>query len=465
MSRQGSPFMLRPEAVPPVHVLGAGPAGLAAAYTLAQAGRQTVVYERGKTPGGMAASFEHNGFILDYGPHFMTQEYPAGARLWHEVLGPDRVELERSIGMYWRGRLVRYPHRPRDLLTSLGPVETMSMVASLAGERLSRTEVPRNYAERARSQFGPRAFERFIRPQVEKLWGTTCEAISPSWQAGAVRRTTLRGIARRVFRVRGTKEPLLHPRLGSGQTYARIAEILAEQEQPVRFSTDIRGVEHEHGRITRIAVRRDESTCDESVDASDVVSSIPVPVLLAKLCPAAPDHILHAASSLRFRNTVLVYVAIGSGDVWPHQTVYVPDRDLAVGRITNFANWSPAMRRDATTSVLCCEYWCSSDEARWTAHPDEDHIAQAISDLSRMGLAQPEEMNEAFVKRIPRSHPIMSSDAEASLSAVHAYLERFENLRVIGRGGAFRYQDQDGVLTQGIEAAESILEARSPTWT
>ncbi|AGY59325.1 NAD(P)/FAD-dependent oxidoreductase [Gloeobacter kilaueensis] len=446
----------------PVFVLGAGPAGLACAYTLSKLGLPVVVVERDDQVGGLARSIVHKGFILDYGPHrFFTKLAPV-LDLWNEVLGDEQVTVNRLTRIYYGDRYFSYPLKAFEALFMLGLIESSRIVLSYATAQLFPNPAPRNFAEWVTGRFGRRLFEIFFEGYTEKLWGIPCTEISAEWAAQRIKGLSLLAAVRGALfgnsgRVKSLIDQFQFPRLGSGQLYERMATALREQGQSLLLNTEVVGLTHAGGRVNAVRLKDRTSGREYRAECSAVVSSIPLTRLVEQLEPTAPEAVLAAARSLRFRNTVLVYLFVESHALFPDNWLYINDPTVALGRVTNFANWSPAMLpENGTCTPLCCEYWCQFD-GPWTMG-DAALVERAEQDLRRIRLLDQQKVIEGFVVRLPRTYPIYAGNYEQALSTLRAHLQQFSNLQVVGRYGAFKYNNQDHSLLMGILAARNVLQ-------
>jgi protoporphyrinogen oxidase len=185
-----------------------------------------------------------------------------------------------------------------------------------------------------------------------------------------------------------------------------------------------------------------------------VVSTMPLPSLVKML--DAPGPVLQAAKSLKFRNTLLVYLLVEGYDHFTDNWIYVHSPTVDFGRVTNFRNWSPHLYGDSTDTVLCLEYWCDDDEALWKA-PDEALIIKAKEELLRSGLIKKGDVLKGAVCRVPKSYPVFDIGYKKNLEVIKRYLAQYDRLCSIGRYGAFKYNNQDHSLLMGLKAAEGIL--------
>lgn len=182
---------MTPDQSKPIYILGAGPAGLAAAYTLTQQGKSVVVVEKDSRVGGLAKSIEYEGFILDYGPHRFYTKIASVLKLWDEVLGDEQVTVNRLTRICYGGKYFSYPLKAFEALFALGFVESTKIVTSYIHARLFPRQNPKNFSEWVTAKFGKRLFEIFFEGYTEKLWGIPCEEISADWAAQRIKGLSL----------------------------------------------------------------------------------------------------------------------------------------------------------------------------------------------------------------------------------------------------------------------------------
>ena len=445
----------------PIYILGAGPAGLAAAYQLTKQGFPVVVVEKDALVGGLAKSIEYKGFILDFGPHrFFTKVEPV-LKLWDEVLGKEQVTVNRLTRIYYGGKYFSYPLKAVQALLTLGIWESLNIITSYLWIRLRPNPNPKNFAEWVTNKFGKRLFEIFFEAYTEKLWGISCQEISGDWAAQRIKGLSLLSAIRNALlgnsgRVKSLVDQFQFPRLGSGQLYDKIQEYLEDNQQKVLVNTEVVKVHHEGYQVTHITLRNCQTGEEKTVNCGGVISSIPLSFLVQQINSPPPRKVIEAAKSLRFRNTILVYLIVEGSNLFPDNWLYINEPHVQLGRITNFANWSPAMLPNGNQTPLCCEYWCNFDDPFWTKPEDELRL-QAEQELRKIGLLNNEKIAGGFVVRLPRTYPIYAGNYKESLAEIQGYLQRFNNLQLIGRYGAFKYNNQDHSLLMGILAAENIM--------
>lgn len=440
-----------------VAVIGAGPAGITAAYELAKKGVEVHVYEASDTVGGLARSFKLWDQIVDLGPHRFFSSHRRINELWLEVVGRDYRMVNRLTRIYYRGRFFFYPLKPFDALSRLGPFEAARCGFSYIANRMSPIQQDGTFENWVVNRFGRRLFEIFFKTYSEKLWGITCKQLDADFAAQRIKKLSLFEAVKSAFvGNKGGKHKTLvdefaYPLEGTGMVYQRMADYVRAHGGQVHLNTPVQRVLTKDGRAYAL-----EFPNGDVKDYEHIVSSMPISLLVTRL-PDVPDRIREAASSLKFRNTILVYLHVDAKDLFPDQWLYVHSDDLLTGRITNFRNWVPNLYGDDPTTILVMELWANDDDALWN-ESDEQLIARGKDEIRRTGLIGDAKILDGHVHRIKRCYPVYERGYKEKLKPVEEYLTTVKGLQVIGRYGAFKYNNQDHSIFMGILAAENIVD-------
>ena len=446
-----------------VAVIGAGPAGMTAALRLSQGGAQVDVYEADDRVGGLARSFDLWGQRVDLGPHRFFSTDARVNRLWLDVVGREYKMVDRLTRIYYQGRFFHYPLRPFNTLANMGLVPALGCLASYAKEKLARrpaAEANRSFESWVVNRFGRRLFEMFFKTYSEKLWGISCQELDADFAAQRIKRFSLGEALKRALPLghRNVHQTLVdrfaYPLAGTGSVYAKMAERVRANGGQIHLRSPVRRVIHEDLRIAGLELvdgRREP--CDQ------VISTMPL-TLLARGLGDVPREVQASLDSLRFRNTLLVYLHVESAALFPDQWIYVHSPELRMGRVTNFRNWVPELHGNHPTTVLAAEYWCDETDALW-GEAQESTIERATSELRATGLIGDSAVLAGHVVRIPRCYPVYARGYRQHVDRVVAYVRRFQGLTPIGRYGAFKYNSQDHSILMGILAAENLLENRN----
>lgn len=441
-----------------VAVIGAGPAGLTAAHALAKKGVAVELFEAGSDVGGMAKSISLWGQRVDLGPHRFFSSDPRVNRLWLEVLGRDYGMVKRLTRIYYNRTFFNYPLKPFNALAGLGVVESLRCVLSYGWARLSPPKDTSTFEGWVTSRFGHRLFSIFFKSYTEKLWGIPCSELDADFAAQRIRKFSLLEAIRSAVSLRRASQhktladEFAYPVQGAGMLYEKMAEQFTALGGRLRLNTPVRAV---------IAAPEGASTArlqlaDGSEQSYDhVVSTMPITHLVQRM--GAPADVVAHARALAFRNTLLVYLRVSGANPFPDQWIYVHSEVLKTGRITNFRNWLPSINAGEQDTILCLEYWCYDEDALWS-ETDEACIALAEGDIYGTGLVAKGQVVAGKVVRVPKCYPVYRQGYKEHLAHVEDYLSRQNGLSVIGRYGAFKYNNQDHSILMGLLAAENLAD-------
>ena len=444
-----------------IAVIGAGPAGLTAALQLSQGGMSVDVYEANSQVGGLARSIDLWGERVDLGPHRFFSTDARVNRFWLDIVGSDYVMVDRLTRIHFNEKLFQYPLKPLDVVTKLGFLETTRALASYAKSsffRSSKDSDSPSFENWVVRRFGQRLYETFFKSYSEKLWGIPCTELSEDFAAQRIRRFDLRvAILDALFRRSRTDHRTLadsfaYPHGGTGMVYERITNRIKELGGNVLLDHPISQVITSNNKVTGIR------SVNGKVEHYDhVISTMPI-TLLVKGIENVPPPVQEAASQLTFRNTILVYLEVEDPRLFEDQWLYIHDASVKVGRITNFNNWGNSVRRKSSTTILCCEYWCNPNDATWTAS-DQTLVERAGSELVQIGLLKQQPIKNSHIVRIPRCYPVYRIGYQQYVDVISNFLRSIDGLSVIGRYGAFKYNNQDHSILMGLLAADNVLHS------
>lgn len=440
-----------------VAVIGAGPAGMTAAYQLTKSLASVDVYEASDAVGGMARSIRLWGQTVDIGPHRFFSSDRRVNELWLEVVGRDYAMVNRLSRILYQGRLFQYPLEPFNALWNLGPIEAARCAASYAKGRVFPTANDGTFESWVTARFGRRLFETFFKSYSEKLWGIPCHELDADFAAQRIKKFSLAAAVKSALsrNHNGQHKTLVdqfaYPLEGTGMVYTRMQRAIEDRGGTVLLKTPVERVVTEAGRVRGLELQNG-TTREYDV----VISSMPLTLLVTRLSEA-PQSIREQAAQLTFRNTLIVYLEIASDHVCDDNWLYVQEPHLRTGRITNFRNWVPQLYGDSPNTILAMEYWCNDGEPLWR-QSDQQLIELAKREILATKLVDSETLvRNGMVYRIPRCYPVYRRGYRQVLEPIEEYLRTIDGLHVIGRYGAFKYNNQDHSILMGLLAAEKVL--------
>jgi protoporphyrinogen oxidase len=437
-------------------VLGAGPAGLTAAYVLGKAGRPATVLEADRQVGGLAKTVEIDGFRFDLGGHrFFTKAHEVEA-LWHEIMGDEFLLRPRMSRIYWNKKFLDYPLRGPDVIRKLGPVELARCLASYARAAVTPKKKEESLEDWVSNRFGRRLFELFFKTYTEKVWGVPTTEIRAEWAAQRIRGLSFTSAAKAAFfGNRGNKVKTLisefhYPRYGPGQMWEAMTRRIEEQGGEVVLETPVERIEIDGGRVVAV------DAAGGTYRPEAVISSLPLRDMVAMTRPEPPAGVVEAALGLRYRDFLTVALVVSGEDLFPDNWIYIHEPAVRVGRIQNYRSWSPWMVPDPSKACVGLEYFCFAGDDLWTM-ADDELVAFAAAELERLGLARREQVQRGFAIRVPKAYPIYDADYADRVAVIRAWLETIENLQQVGRNGLHRYNNSDHSMLTALRAVDNLL--------
>jgi protoporphyrinogen oxidase len=440
-----------------VGIIGAGPAGLTAAYLLSKKGFAVDVYEADAVVGGMCKTIELWNNKVDLGPHRFFSNDRRVNELWLEVVGADYEMVKRLTRILYKGKYFDYPLKPVNAFVNLGVIETARCLLSYTRQRFAKSSHSTDFESWVVSRFGYRLYSIFFKTYSEKLWGIQCTDLDVDFAAQRIKKLSLYEAVKNAFIGGGGHKTLVdefaYPIGGTGMVYQNMADKVRQQGGNIHTLTPVKKV-----MVTDKKAHGLQLSSGEERNYDHIISTMPF-THLVHFMDNVPSEIRENAGKLKFRNTVIVYLHIEGKNLFPDNWLYVHSSDLKTGRITNFSNWVPQLCTTDTT-ILALEFWCNSNEALWQMD-DAPLIDLAVKDLEKTGLKGNCKVLDGAVYRVPKCYPVYQRGYKEHLNAIQPWLNTISNLYVIGRYGAFKYNNQDHSILMGILASENITSNKA----
>jgi protoporphyrinogen oxidase len=449
-------------------IIGAGPAGLTAAYQLTKTGHTSTVLEADDVVGGISRTVLRDGWRFDLGGHrFFTKVKPVDD-LWHEILADDEFLLRpRTSRIYYRGKFYDYPLKPVKAVRSLGLLEAIRCGLSFLWVRVRPPKDQSTLEGYIVRNYGWRLYGHFFKTYNEKVWATPASEISADWGAQRIKgmsltqavwepiRARLLGRRRRGEQVTSLIEEFFYPKYGPGMMWERCRELVEAGGTKVIMETPVTRIRHDGGRAVSVAAESDGVTTEYPVD--HVISSMPFSLLLKAMDPPVPAEVQRAADDLRFRDFLTVALVVPADKVpWTDTWIYIHS-DVKTMRIQNFRSWSPYMVKDGY-NVLGLEYTVVEGDESWSAD-DADLIERGKQELQQIGLIDPDDVEAGYVVRTPKAYPVYDEDYKANVEVLRAWVEEHTtNVHPIGRYGMHRYNNQDHSMYTAMLTVENIVD-------
>ena len=449
----------------PVAIVGAGPAGLTAAYELVKQGIIPVVLEKGDKVGGLARTESYKGYRFDIGGHRFYTKVAAVQELWQEVLGNEFIKVPRLSRIFYQGKFFNYPISAFNTLFNLGIIESALIILSYLKVRIWPLREETTFEQWVINRFGERLYKTFFKTYTEKVWGIPCSEIQADWAAQRIKGLSLTtAIINALFGSNDTKTLIKefdYPALGPGMMWEKFAEAVENKDGKVYLDTKVISFEREDNKIKTITAEHNGELVQYSAD--NFITSMPISALIARMKPQPPEEVLHAARSLKYRDFLIVSLIVDRPSLFPDNWIYIHSPEVKVGRIQNFKNWSAALVPDASKTCLGMEYFCNEGEELWEMS-DAELVALATRELVELGLAKAADVEDGVVLRQPKAYPVYDAEYRGHLRVLEGFLKGIENLQTIGRNGMHRYNNQDHSMLTGMLAARNILGEKHDLW-
>lgn len=446
-------------------VLGAGVGGLAAGYFLARTGKYAVtVLEKEAVIGGLCGSFEHDGFVLDYGAHKLYSVIPGVLDEALALMGDRLIRLPKKNRLYLEGKLVDYPLKLGNLASALGPWRFLQIGFGYGLELLKglfNRQAPRSYEEYIIRRFGRPTYELVFEPLADKVWGQPA-SLHPEM---ARTRLPASGGMELVLKLLGLKketadtnaEFFYYPKAGFGDWPQALAEGIQAHGGQVLTGVDVRGLKMEGGRVQQVQAAVGGKP--QTFDCDYLVSSLPLPLLGRMVFGEGDAEFNRAVTGLQFRHLVLVYVWLKRPLVMEDQWVFFPQRNVVFSRLFEQKQMNLQLG-PADRTVITADFTAAEGSALWQAS-DADLVQQVVDGLVKTGFVQADEVEGSLVIRKPNFYPRYDLDYAEKMKLVSDKLRQVPNLLTTGRIGMYNYNNSDHCADMGRFIAEHLAAGQA----
>lgn len=474
--------MVHQQASKNIVVIGAGPAGLTAAYELSKAGVEVTVLEKDKVVGGISRTVNYKGYHFDIGGHrFFTKVKPV-EEMWREVLlSRDFIKRKRLSRIYYNKTFFHYPLRIFSTLHKMGWGTSFLALASYLYAK-ARPQLPAlTFEQYITNHFGKRLYETFFKSYTEKVWGIPCNEIRADWGAQRIKdlsiRTALKDALKKAFFkfapngesenkttvIKTLIDEFDYPRRGPGMMWEQVTKVVEQSGNEVRLETNVNRIVHRNNKVEALEINSRGHT--EIIKGTDFISTMPLRELVSKLDPPAPEDVRQAANNLAYRDFITVALVINKADVFPDNWIYIHEPNVKLGRIQNFKNWSPDMVPDQSKTCLGLEYFCFEGDGLWTMSDEELKELGKRELIALNFINHDNEVEDGAVVRMPKAYPVYDTAYKESLTAIRGFLARMTNLQTVGRNGMHKYNNQDHSMLTAMLAVKNILGADTDLWS
>ena len=459
-----------PAASDQVVIIGAGPAGLTAAWELTKRGRTATVLEADDVVGGISRTVERDGWRFDIGGHRFFTKVREVEAVWREILPAEDFLLRPRLSrIYYKNKFFDYPLRAMNVLKVVGIRESFLCGCSYIGVRIKKPKNLSSFEGWTASRFGWRLYRMFFKSYTEKVWGIPADELPADWAAQRIKNLSFgKAVINSILPKRNQKditsliEEFHYPKYGPGMMWEVCTEKVEAAGTKVLRETLVTRVEHRDGKA--VAVTAETEGVPTTYEATSVISSMPMSGLLRAMDPAPPAEVIAAADALRYRDFITIALVVPDRYSFPDNWIYVHSPDVIVGRIQNFRNWSPYMVKPGYT-CLGLEYFVNVGDRLWEMD-DDDLVQLGTAELAHIGLVDVDAVETGYVVRTPKAYPVYDSTYEANVHVMRTWLEEHvTNVYPVGRNGMHKYNNQDHSMFTAMLSVENIYGAHHDTWS
>lgn len=467
-------------------IIGAGPAGLTAALELLKHTQiKPILFEKSSAIGGLSQTVNYKGNRIDIGGHRFFSKSDEVMQFWLDIL-PQESSVPSDKVMLLRNRLSRilflrqffaYPLSLKAAtLKKLGFTRTMKIGTSYLKSQLCPVRPEETLADFFINRFGRELYELFFKDYTEKVWGVPCREIPRDWGAQRVKGLSVGKAVyhalKKFFSSPSTLaqkeietsliEQFLYPKFGPGQLWEEAANKVKQQGGQILLDHHVIAAECVDKQVRKITARNEITGEIIELSVDFLLSSMPVQDLIKALTgDQVPTEVQRVAQGLMYRDfiTIGVLLPCEKYELLPDNWIYIQERDVKVGRIQVFNNWSPFLVRDSSTSWLGLEYFCQAGDALWNKS-DEDLKKLAAQELKSIGfIKECDDVLDSTVIRMEKAYPAYFGSYH-EFTIVRDYVDKISNLFLIGRNGMHRYNNMDHSMLTAMKAVE-IIESGS----
>jgi protoporphyrinogen oxidase len=498
-------------------IIGAGPAGLTAAFEFLKRSDITpIVLEKSEEIGGISRTVKYKGNRMDIGGHRFFSKSDRVMNWWMDVMPPeqseepserityqnrhreirtgsanasdtDRVMLlrQRKSRIYFLRKFFDYPiSLSAETLKKLGMARTIKIGISYMYSVANQVKPETNLEQFLINRFGKALYLTFFKSYTEKVWGVPCNQISAEWGAQRIKGLSIRKVLSHFLQSKAKPkngdirqkdvetsliEKFLYPKLGPGQLWEYVAETVQKDGGQILMGWEVDRIHVEQDRITKVDAVHPASGERQTIRADYFFSTMPMKELVRAVQADVPANVREVSEGLIYRDFITVGLLLK--DLRIHETnthgskllkdnwIYIQEPDVLVGRMQIFNNWSPHLVADPSNVWLGLEYFCYDTDDLWKK-PDAEMIALAIEEMEKIGIVSKADVLDATVVRVPKTYPAYFGIYDR-FQELRDYVDGFENLFLVGRNGMHKYNNQDHSMLTAMTAVDNILAGRT----
>ncbi len=452
-----------------IAIIGAGPAGLTAAYLFGKhGGFDVTVFEKHPTlVGGISRTETYKGFHFDIGGHRFFSKSKEVEDFWTEILGDELLERPRSSRIYYNKKFFAYPLVAKEALSRLGIVESAACVMSYLIAKILPKKNPANFEEWVINHFGERLYRIFFKTYTEKVWGIPCTQISADWAAQRIKGLSLSSAVYNAIAgnrknpksgqlIKTLIDSFRYPKYGPGQMWETCRRKCEAMGVKVQMNTALQQLEFSE-KTGKWNLHFAEQKTEPGFDY--IISSAPLREIIHGIQNRISPEAISAADALSYRDFLTVVLILQDKKIFNDNWIYIHDPSVKVGRIQHFKSWSPYMVPDDDKVCYGLEYFCFEGDGLWTS-TDEALAKMATDELVKIGLCQTGDVIDSYVVRQAKAYPVYDQHYQTNVEIIRSELKSLPGLILVGRNGMHKYNNQDHSMMTAMLAVKNIIAGK-----
>lgn len=503
-------------------IIGAGPAGLTAAYELlTKSDIKPIIIEKSDAIGGISKTVVYKGNRIDIGGHRFFSKSDVVMKWWQNIMpmqgapakdellleklfqtkintdklsanGPDpekqdKVMLIRSrlSRIFFLRRFFDYPiSLNTKTLSNLGFVRLCKIGTTYLKVRLFPVKKIESLEDFFISRFGQELYETFFKDYTEKVWGVPCSEIAADWGAQRVKELSISRAILHAIKSMFKKETsieqkntdtslieqFMYPKLGPGQLWETVADLIKEKGGEIIMNSNVAEIVVAADRVAHVVYENAETKEKTTISGDYFFSTMPVKELITAMGDKVPAEVKRVSNGLQYRDFITVGLLLNKlkiknetktmtlNELVPDNWIYIQERDVKVGRLQVFNNWSPYMISDINKAWIGLEYFCNEGDNLWRKS-DSEFMQFAIDELHSIDIIDKKEVVDSTILRVPKTYPAYFGTF-GEFDTIRAFVDKIDNLYLIGRNGMHRYNNQDHSMLTAIVAVDNIISGQ-----
>lgn len=446
-------------------IIGAGPAGLAAAYELSKKGKdiEVDIFEAEPEVGGLSKTISLDGYYFDLGGHRFFTNIEDVKKVWHEVLGKDFISQKRISRIYYKNKFFDYPIKISNVLMNLGVLESSLIFFSFLKSKIRPFKKEDNFEDWVTNRFGKKLYRTFFKTYTEKVWGMPCKEISSEWASQRIKGLSLLSALLNALPLKRKKDiktltkSFYYPKYGPGMMYEKIKDLI-EKKHNFSVHTNL-AVKKIFQKGRKWQIHTDKGAEQKKYD--HIISTMPLTDLISVLnLKRDTKKIKSIARDLRYRDFIIVCLVFKNKNTLKDTWIYMHEKKVRLGRLQVLNNWGKHMLKNKNYASYGAEYFCTEGDKIWQMN-DQKLASLAINEMKKCNIIPSDfKKIKSKVVRVKKAYPVYDSYYSKNIKKIQSFIDSVENLQTCGRYGMFRYNNMDHSIYTGMLAAKNILSGK-----